>query len=269
MWDISRFALDFFRENDIPFWNMSNANARMSDDNWALADPSGDTLVVYLKDGTASEVDLSTGDDGVTYIVQWFNPRSGGRLSFGSTMLVEGKKGQSLGTPPVDGDQKDADWVVLLTKCSGCALSASANATFPRAEDLTAETGSGDEESQTVIIGLVIALAVTIILLLVFCWRLWSIKRNHDKQSFSLPTTSNMSPSSTSGPSSDQMEGDGEFSDTFDARESQFVEVRARPVGRNDADQLSFKDQSRLHYNERQLNNIPEVPAHNIRRISA
>ena len=85
-------------------------NLAIGEDNWAIAD-EGQTYLLYLKNGGEANVDLSkaTGEE---FSIQWYNPRTGGRLIEGHPKTVSGGGANaSLGTPPNSFDQ---DWVVLL-----------------------------------------------------------------------------------------------------------------------------------------------------------
>jgi hypothetical protein len=112
-WDYCRIALGFFPANQIPFWEMKNADALVGNpknDNvkYCLAKP-GEIYLVFLRDGGTTDLDLN-GANG-SFKVQWFNPRTGGKLLDGSVKSVKGGGGVSLGLPPADADQ---DWVILV-----------------------------------------------------------------------------------------------------------------------------------------------------------
>jgi hypothetical protein len=114
-WDQSRYAAEFFKNNNVPFWEMANHNklvGNLDDDNsrYCFAKP-GETYVVFLPEGGEQTLDLSAARG--TFIVQWYNPREGGSLETGSVKQVRGGRTISLGTPPADIDK---DWVVLVTK---------------------------------------------------------------------------------------------------------------------------------------------------------
>ena len=116
MWDQNRHALEFFSRNEIPFWNMTNANyLLLSGNNWCLAHTNRDFLVVYLRNGGSDSIDLS--DTNSSYLVQWFDPRNGGGLKLGTKQSIAPKSSQSLGEAP---DAPERDWVVLLRPCSDC-----------------------------------------------------------------------------------------------------------------------------------------------------
>ncbi len=112
-WDYCRIALDFFRKRDIPFWEMTNANALIgnpenNNSKYALARP-GDLYLVYLPNGGSTTLDLSEASGSFT--VSWFNPRDGGEPGSGTVRSVEGGGKRSLGNPPADAGE---DWLVIL-----------------------------------------------------------------------------------------------------------------------------------------------------------
>ncbi len=114
-WDYARFALTFFRENKVPFWEMNNANAlagNPANDNskYCLTKP-GEVYLVYLPKGGTTDLDL-TGTTG-NFQVQWFNPRQGGALADGSVTSVAGGGKVALGDPPKD---RNEDWLAVVRK---------------------------------------------------------------------------------------------------------------------------------------------------------
>lgn len=114
-WDYCRIALEFFPANQIPFWEMQNADALIGNpknDNskYCLAKP-GKLYLVYLPKGGTTDLDLS-GAKG-RFSVKWFNPRTGGKLADGSVKSVKGGGMVSVGHPPTDADQ---DWLALVRK---------------------------------------------------------------------------------------------------------------------------------------------------------
>lgn len=114
-WDFCRIALNFFRDNNVPFWEMTNADALVgnptnSNARYCLARPN-EVYLVYLPDGGKCDLDLGT--ESGTYRVDWFDPRSGGDLKAGSVRELTGPGSKPLGTPPADPED---DWVVLVRK---------------------------------------------------------------------------------------------------------------------------------------------------------
>jgi len=114
-WDDCRIALDFFREEKIPFAEMTSANALVGNEKndntkYCFADKA-ELYLVYLPDGGTSELDLS-GTKG-TFNVMWFNPRVGGELRKGSVTSVEGGGKVALGGAPADADE---DWLIVVRR---------------------------------------------------------------------------------------------------------------------------------------------------------
>jgi Domain of unknown function (DUF5060) len=108
LWDQSKYALDFFKNNQIPVTTMSSANTLVSSGSLCLAAADKTVVVVYAKTTLTAPTVQLTG----TYSVAWYNPRSGGALLNGSVTTIT--NGGSLGKPPVATDV--ADWAILLKK---------------------------------------------------------------------------------------------------------------------------------------------------------
>lgn len=111
-WDYTRYALEFFEDNDVPFWDMENDNSISTATNDYGFQKPGDSYVVYLKDGgtTRLALPLLTGE---LFDVRWFDPRNGGALQVGSINAVEGGGLRPLGNAP---NNPDKDWVILVSK---------------------------------------------------------------------------------------------------------------------------------------------------------
>jgi hypothetical protein len=132
MLEQTRHALEFFSNNSIPFWEMSNANELLgsnsnsnnsnnsdssnstsssSSSNWCLAqrDTAKNVIVIYLKNGGIDTIDLN-----YEYSSQWFNPKTGEPMVDGILLLAPGNS-RSLGAPP-PGSAVGQDWVVLLKR---------------------------------------------------------------------------------------------------------------------------------------------------------
>ena len=76
-WDYCRYALEFFRDQNIPVEAMKNrneliGNAENENSKYCLA-KDGEVYLVYLPEGGETGVELGEGD----YTVTWFNPRDG------------------------------------------------------------------------------------------------------------------------------------------------------------------------------------------------
>jgi hypothetical protein len=124
MWQQSKYALDFFRDNKVPFQDMvssKNTNSLSSvkldkgSTDWLLSLPAGDTNIIYRKVGNANVASI-TGLSAGKYILKWYNPRAGGALKDGSKIDIDVTKPTDVafyGRPPAT---PDLDWVVLIRK---------------------------------------------------------------------------------------------------------------------------------------------------------
>ncbi len=108
MWDQCLYALQFFKEYNIPFWEMDSMDHRISNKNDYCFGKQGEIYLVYLKNGGTTNIDAGKSD--TEYTVSWWNPRTGGPLQQGSIKSVSGPGKKSLGTPPSDPNK---DWLVM------------------------------------------------------------------------------------------------------------------------------------------------------------
>jgi hypothetical protein len=108
-WDQCKVALDFFRDNDIPFWNMKNGDDLVSNDEDYCFYKPNEVYIVYLKTGGKTKLNLK--EAAGEFKLQWINPRSG--QITGDAMEVRSGSSLKLGPPPADSEM---DWVVLLKK---------------------------------------------------------------------------------------------------------------------------------------------------------
>lgn len=112
-WGSCRIALEFFRDNRIPFWEMKNmnsliGNAKNDNSKYCLAKP-GELYLVYLPAGGTTDLDL--GRSIGAFDIGWFNPRAGGPLMSGSVQNAAGPGKISIGRPPSDPGQ---DWLAIV-----------------------------------------------------------------------------------------------------------------------------------------------------------
>ena len=112
-WDYCRHALEFFGDNKIPFWEMTNADnlaaaAKKNNRQYCLA-KAGEIYLVYLASGGPAKLDL--GKTKGAFTVQWFNPRKGGKLQTGSVRQVTGGGTVDIGQAPAD---QGEDWLVVI-----------------------------------------------------------------------------------------------------------------------------------------------------------
>ncbi|WP_154854885.1 DUF5060 domain-containing protein [Cyclobacterium xiamenense] len=142
LWDYTRHAMDFFKTNRIPFWEMENANALTRSERDFVFAENGELYVIYLPAGGGAALNLQ--EHAGTYTVDWYNPRTGGALQKGKEMVIEqtysrepasvlsalptikkprvqggnvtevsGPGWVNLGMPPADPKE---DWVILVRK---------------------------------------------------------------------------------------------------------------------------------------------------------
>jgi len=116
LWDLTRYALEFFHQH-LPFVEMThNDQLTTNKDDYCFAKPS-QVYAVYLPSGGTTDLDL--GKSSATFSIQWYNPRIGGPLQTGTVTDISGPGAVSIGYPPADDDKSarraaDKDWVVLI-----------------------------------------------------------------------------------------------------------------------------------------------------------
>jgi len=122
LWDLTRYALEFFHQH-LPFTEMSHHDElTAAPDDYCFAKP-GQIYAIYLPSGGTTYLDL--GSTSGTFSVQWFNPRTGGKLQKGTVSEVKGPGSVTIGLPPEDTDKValatpargpggPADWVALI-----------------------------------------------------------------------------------------------------------------------------------------------------------
>jgi len=112
MWDLTHYALDFFRSH-LPFPRMNPHDELTSaPDDYCLAKP-GSSYAVYLTNGGTTDLDL--GESAEAFRIRWFNPREGGPLRIGTVALVTGPGVVEIGQPWRDTDK---DWVALVERAA-------------------------------------------------------------------------------------------------------------------------------------------------------
>jgi len=110
MWDLTRYALEFF-QNHLQFARMLHHDELTSaPDDYCLASP-GDQYAIYLPSGGTTDLDL--GSAGGTFRIRWFNPRQGGPMEVGMLTSATGPGKINIGQPPRDTDK---DWVALVDR---------------------------------------------------------------------------------------------------------------------------------------------------------
>ena len=113
-WDYTRYALEFFEDNDIPFWQMQNDDAISTASNDYGFFKSGEVYVAYLKNGGTTDIALN--DATGVMEVKWYDPRNGGALQDGTVTSVTGGGTRNVGQPP---NSTNEDWLVLVRHTPG------------------------------------------------------------------------------------------------------------------------------------------------------
>ncbi len=110
MWKQTRIALDFFRQH-LPFSRMSPADELAVSGSAYCLMLENKVYAVYLPQGGTTRLDLSAaaGD----FLVQWYDPRTGGELQTGTVLEVTAGDLVSIGSPPAD---EEIDWAALISR---------------------------------------------------------------------------------------------------------------------------------------------------------
>ena len=105
LWDQCRIALEFFKGQRIPFWDMKCGDEMTENtDDYVLCKP-GEVYLVYLKQGGEVTFSMERGNINITY--GWFNPRTGDCPSPGSHRST-GKSSITVVTPDKN------DWLLYI-----------------------------------------------------------------------------------------------------------------------------------------------------------
>jgi hypothetical protein len=109
MWDLTRYAVDFFQEH-LAFAEMVDSHQLTPrDDDYVLA-KLGEIYALYLPSAdSVTELDLPAGK----YQIYWYNPRTGGALKEGTIESVTGPGRQNIGRPSKDANR---DWACVITR---------------------------------------------------------------------------------------------------------------------------------------------------------
>lgn len=113
-WDYCRVAIEFFRDQKVPFWAMRNAdglidNPEHENSRYCFAKP-GEIYLVYLPQGGQTGLDLSGA--GGEYSLEWFDPRRGGGLVKDKDSPVRGGGKVTLTAPA------EEDWLAVVRRAA-------------------------------------------------------------------------------------------------------------------------------------------------------
>jgi len=108
MWEQSKYLLDFFTKNEIPYWEMEPSDEATLNNDYVLAKENV-CYVIYMKMGSKSKTVLS--DLNGSFNLRWFNPRNGTFVKGSQRMMADSNL--IIPVPPSD---QNKDWVALLSK---------------------------------------------------------------------------------------------------------------------------------------------------------
>lgn len=107
MWDQSKYAINFFTENEIPFWKMKNNDEFTADTSDYCFVKENEVYLIFLKQG--GSVELAKEKFGSeTVSVSWYNPRTGSQT--GSERLDISSK-RVVASPPME---EEKDWLLMV-----------------------------------------------------------------------------------------------------------------------------------------------------------
>lgn len=105
-WKQTKIAHDFFI-NNLPFSEMQSMDSIVNSKNAYCLGKEGKVYAIYLAKGENTQINLPKGN----YSLQWFNPRSGGKLFQSKVSTLIGGENVLLGMPP---QETEKDWVALI-----------------------------------------------------------------------------------------------------------------------------------------------------------
>jgi hypothetical protein len=105
MWRQSRYALQFFRKYEIPFWDMKcDDSLTENTDDYCFIKP-GEIYLIYLKRGGKVQLNVTAGD----FNYGWFNPRTGEGLD-GLIKSASAGRGRKVEVAAPDNN----DWLLVV-----------------------------------------------------------------------------------------------------------------------------------------------------------
>jgi hypothetical protein len=114
-WNQAVNAVNFFKDNKVPFWEMENRNDLVGNPEnkntvYCLA-KENEIYVVYLNSEPTASLDLLNASG--EFQVRWFNPKAGGELQKSKVKMIKGGQKVELGKTP---SKKQQDWAILIQK---------------------------------------------------------------------------------------------------------------------------------------------------------
>jgi hypothetical protein len=110
LWEISSYAKEFFQKH-IPYWEMQPKPHLINVSGAYCLGKTNQTYALYLPSYQSASINLK--DATGTFLVNWYNPFTGGELQSGSIQQLSAGNVVDLGIPP---SRLGEDWVVLLNR---------------------------------------------------------------------------------------------------------------------------------------------------------
>jgi hypothetical protein len=123
MWNQCRYALEFFKEYEIPFWDMECGDKMTANTDDYVLYKDGEVYLVYLKFGGTVSVDISKGE----FSYGWFNPRTGEGID---GLLGAGKAGVGKKLEAAAPDNND--WLLVIRGAGKLALASDQTSPPPK-----------------------------------------------------------------------------------------------------------------------------------------
>ncbi len=109
MWDQSKYALDFFRESGVKYWELEPQDNLTEDKNDYVLMKENETYLIYQKMGTKNKAPFKV--ENGSYSISFFNPRTGMQSPSKVTTVNNGSL--RLETPPSDPEK---DWAICIKR---------------------------------------------------------------------------------------------------------------------------------------------------------
>ena len=111
LWEVTKFALDFFQEH-LPYWEMQAEHGLVNSKDAYCFRKAGEVYAIYLPENGDYTIDLSDAEG--EFDLNWYDPLKGGPLQKGTIEGFSGGTVQGLGAAPAT--ESPQDWIVLIRR---------------------------------------------------------------------------------------------------------------------------------------------------------
>ena len=109
MWDQNHYALSFFTQNNIPYWDMEPMDEYTKNEDDYVLKYKEDIYIIYWKMGVKEAMILPNLKG--NFKLRWFNPRTGKFIGTAKKLMLDGDL--NVGMPP---STSEKDWVLLIER---------------------------------------------------------------------------------------------------------------------------------------------------------